>query len=64
MNYIKKLEDENRKLKEALEEAKRGMRNLESYCFSEKYWNDPYVNNKDVALRLSETFMNISRVEP
>jgi hypothetical protein len=63
MNYIKRLQEENKTLREALAEAKRGMGLLEAYVHSEKYHNDPYVNNKDISLRIGETLHNVASIE-
>jgi|TARA_Y100000296_G_C4967814_1_gene154303 hypothetical protein len=48
MNYIKKLEIENRILKQGNNELRR-------YLNSEKFWEDNRVNVNDIFLRMDET---------
>ena len=62
MNYIKKLQAENKELKDSLQATRQATLDLYSYCASEKfagvggYGGNTYINKNDVFLRLEPIF--------
>jgi len=54
MNYIKRLQEENKALKEAVVRFRSGIRELAGYLGSEKFVVDTTVQVRDVARRLYE----------
>ena len=61
MNYIKKLEMENKELKAEIERMREGMQEIRIYIASPKFTSAPledYVNTGDIEMRLSEVLNN------
>ena len=54
MNYIKRLENENKEVRVELCGLRCGLSDLKSYLQSSKFWNDTTVQVNDVLLRLEE----------
>jgi hypothetical protein len=53
-NYIKRLERENAELRAAAQNARDAITAFKIHLFSEKFYNDPTIQVKDVDLRLTE----------
>ena len=54
MNYIKRLEYENKKLAAEIVGLRTGITDLKKYLNSPKFHNEPWVNIQDIFLRLDE----------
>lgn len=52
MNYIKRLEEDNRKLSGELDAYKKSVLELKTYLLSDKFHEDPTVQVRDVLNRL------------
>jgi hypothetical protein len=52
MNYIKKLQMENKELLATIKNTDRAVRELTGYLLSEKFQNDPTVQTADVLRRI------------